>query len=126
LSGGAKGADKRIDVLSTAIEGGLSIFDLPKLELAYAPPFSSAKDQVNMLEGRVEAFQWYEVENLRETGPYILDVREPKEWKAGHIEEAMHIPLDRLRDSLLELPLAETIFVYCHAGLRGYLATRIL
>jgi rhodanese-related sulfurtransferase len=79
-----------------------------------------------MLEGRVEAFQWHEVENLRETGPYILDVREPKEWKAGHIEEAMHIPLDRLRDSLLELPLAETIFVYCHAGLRGDLATRIL
>ncbi|MEG9328561.1 CoA-disulfide reductase [Salinimicrobium catena] len=131
---GAKGADKRIDVLATAIRGGLTIYDLPELELAYAPPFSSAKDPVNMLgyvaqnmlDGRLETFQWYDVAELQESGAFILDVREEKEWEAGHIEGAVHFPLDTLRDRISELPASETIYLYCHAGLRGYLATRIL
>lgn len=131
---GAKGADKRIDVLATAIRGGLTIYDLPELELAYAPPFSSAKDPVNMLgyvaqnmmEGRLETFQWYEVAELQASGAFILDVREEKEWQAGHIEGAVHFPLDTLRDCIKELPASEIIYLYCHAGLRGYLATRIL
>ncbi|MFD2518060.1 FAD-dependent oxidoreductase [Salinimicrobium flavum] len=131
---GVKGADKRIDVLATAIKGGLSIYDLPELELAYAPPFSSAKDPVNMLgyvalnmqEGSLETFQWHEVENLQESGAFLLDVREKTEWEAGHIEGAVHVPLDELRERLEELPSSETIYLYCHAGLRGYLATRIL
>ncbi|MGB7841805.1 MAG: FAD-dependent oxidoreductase [Salinimicrobium sp.] len=131
---GAKGADKRIDVLATAIKGGLSIYDLPELELAYAPPFSSAKDPVNMLgyvaqnmlDGSLETFQWHEVEVLQESGAFLLDVREENEWDAGHIEGAVHCPLDELRERLDELPFSETIYLYCHAGLRGYLATRIL
>lgn len=131
---GAKGADKRIDVLATAIKGGLTIYDLPELELAYAPPFSSAKDPVNMLgyvaqnmlDGGLETFQWHEVENLQESGAFLLDVREEIEWDAGHIEGAVHFPLDELRERLDELPSSETIYLYCHAGLRGYLATRIL
>lgn len=131
---GAKGADKRIDVLATAIKGGLTIYDLPELELAYAPPFSSAKDPVNMLgyvaqnmlDGRLETFQWYEVADLQKSGAFILDVREEKEWEAGHIEGAVHFPLDNLRNRIHELPASETIYLYCHAGLRGYLATRIL
>ncbi|MCC8358325.1 FAD-dependent oxidoreductase [Salinimicrobium sediminilitoris] len=131
---GARGADKRIDVLATAIKGDLTIYDLPELELAYAPPFSSAKDPVNMLgyvaqnmqDGSLETFQWYEVEKLQESGAFILDVRENKEWEAGHIEGAVHFPLDELRDRLQEFPTSETIYLYCHAGLRGYLATRIL
>ena len=131
---GAKGADKRIDVLATAIKGGLTIYDLPELELAYAPPFSSAKDPVNMLgyvaqnmlDGKLETFQWYEVPGLQESGAFILDVREEKEWEAGHIDGAVHFPLDTLRNRIHELPASETIYLYCHAGLRGYLATRIL
>lgn len=131
---GAKGADKRIDVLATSIKGELTIYDLPELELAYAPPFSSAKDPVNMLgyvaqnmmDGSLDTFQWHEVEKLQESGAYLLDVREVKEWEAGHIEGAVHVPLDELRERLDELPGSETIYLYCHAGLRGYLATRIL
>jgi CoA-disulfide reductase len=131
---GAKGADKRIDVLATAIRGGLTIWELPELELAYAPPYSSAKDPVNMLgyvaqnmlEGGLETVQWHEIDQLAATGAYLLDVREPKELEGGYIAGAHHIPLDQLRSRLAELPAAETIYVYCHAGLRGYLATRIL
>lgn len=131
---GARGADKRIDVLATAIKGGLTIYDLPELELAYAPPFSSAKDPVNMLgyvaqnmqDGALETFQWDEVKKLQESGAFLLDVREDEEWDAGHIEGAVHIRLDELRERLSELPSLETIYIYCHAGLRGYLAARIL
>ncbi len=131
---GARGADKRIDVLATAIKGGLTIYDLPELELAYAPPYSSAKDPVNMLgyvaqnmqDGSLNSFQWHEVEKLQKAGAFLLDVREEEEWKAGHIEGAVHFPLDSLRDRIHELPSSETIYLYCHAGLRGYLAARIL
>lgn len=131
---GAKGADKRIDVLATAIKGGLTIYDLPELELAYAPPFSSAKDPVNILgyvaqnmqDGTLNSFQWHEVEKLQQAGAFLLDVREEEEWEAGHIRGAVHFPLDTLRDCIHELPSLETIYVYCHAGLRGYLAARIL
>lgn len=131
---GAKGADKRIDVLATAIKGGLTVFDLPALELAYAPPFSSAKDPVNMLgyvaqnmlEGGLETYQWHELEEILQSGAFILDVREQNEWDAGHVEGAVHIPLGELRNRLDDLPQTQIIYVYCHAGLRGYLATRIL
>lgn len=131
---GARGADKRIDVLATAIKGGLTIYDLPELELSYAPPYSSAKDPVNMLgyvaqnmqDGTLDTFQWHEVEKLQESGAFLLDVREEVEWQAGHIKGAVHFPLDTLRGRIHELPSSETIYLYCHAGLRGYLASRIL
>ncbi|MBT2689126.1 CoA-disulfide reductase [Bacillus sp. ISL-47] len=128
------GADKRIDVLATAIKGGLTIFDLPDLELAYAPPFSSAKDPVNMAgyaakniaEGLVETIQWHEINDLIEQGKTVIDVREEIERDMGFIEGSTNIPLGELRERLAELPQDEEIYIYCQVGLRGYLATRIL
>jgi len=127
------GADKRIDVLATAIKGGMTIFDLPDLELAYAPPYSSAKDPVNMAgyaakniaEGLVETVQWHEINDILADGGYLIDVREPIERDMGMIEGSVNIPLGELRDRLDEIPTKE-MYVYCQVGLRGYLATRIL
>ncbi|RSD25185.1 CoA-disulfide reductase [Mesobacillus subterraneus] len=127
------GADKRIDVLATAIKGGMTIFDLPDLELAYAPPYSSAKDPVNMAgyaakniaEGLVETVQWHEVNDILANGGYLIDVREPIERDMGMIEGSVNIPLGELRDRLDEIPKKE-VYVYCQVGLRGYLASRIL
>ncbi|WP_102264366.1 CoA-disulfide reductase [Mesobacillus jeotgali] len=127
------GADKRIDVLATAIKGGMTIFDLPDLELAYAPPYSSAKDPVNMAgyaaknlaEGLVETVQWHEINDILADGGYLIDVREPIERDMGMIEGSVNIPLGELRDRLEEIPTKE-VYVYCQVGLRGYLATRIL
>jgi NADPH-dependent 2,4-dienoyl-CoA reductase/sulfur reductase-like enzyme/peroxiredoxin family protein/TusA-related sulfurtransferase/rhodanese-related sulfurtransferase len=128
------GADKRIDVLATAIKGGMTIFDLPDLELAYAPPYSSAKDPVNMAgyaakniaEGLVETVQWHEINDILANGGYLIDVREPIERDMGMIEDSVNIPLGELRDRLDEIPRGQDIYVYCQVGLRGYLATRIL
>ncbi|MCL6587320.1 MAG: CoA-disulfide reductase [Anoxybacillus sp.] len=131
---GYDGVDKRIDVLATAIKGGLTVFDLPDLELAYAPPYSSAKDPVNMagyvatnlIEEMIETVQWHEVNGLIENGAFLLDVREPMEREMGAIPTSVNIPLGELRKRLNELPKDETIYVYCQVGLRGYLAARIL
>ncbi|MCM3663567.1 CoA-disulfide reductase [Mesobacillus subterraneus] len=128
------GADKRIDVLATAIKGGMTIFDLPDLELAYAPPYSSAKDPVNMAgyaakniaEGLVETVQWHEINDILANGGYLIDVREPIEREMGMIEGSVNIPLGDLRARLSEIPNDQDIYVYCQVGLRGYLATRIL
>ncbi|MGV2939793.1 CoA-disulfide reductase [Mesobacillus sp. LC4] len=127
------GADKRIDVLATAIKGGMTIFDLPDLELAYAPPYSSAKDPVNMAgyaakniaEGLVETVQWHEINDILANGGYLIDVREPIERDMGMIEGSVNIPLGELRERLGEIPTKE-VYVYCQVGLRGYLASRIL
>jgi CoA-disulfide reductase len=131
---GYNGVDKRIDVLATAIKGGLTVFDLPDLELAYAPPYSSAKDPVNiagyvatnLIEEMVETIQWHEVNDLVEKGECIVDVREPIEREMGFIPNSLNIPLGQLRKRLNELPKDKTIYVYCQVGLRGYLAARIL
>lgn len=128
------GADKRIDVIATAIKGGLTVFDLPDLELAYAPPYSSAKDPVNMigyaasnlLQGKVETVQWHEIDEFVDAGEILIDVREPMEVNMGKINGSRNIPLGELRDRLAELPKDKTIYVYCQVGLRGYLASRIL
>ncbi|KGP71095.1 CoA-disulfide reductase [Pontibacillus yanchengensis] len=128
------GADKRIDVIATAIKGGLTVEELTDLELAYAPPYSSAKDPVNMLgyvasniiNEDLETLQWHEIQAAVEQGDFVVDVRNPKELEQGYIVGAKNIPLDELRDRLNELPKDRTITVYCQAGLRGYLATRIL
>ncbi|WP_079506705.1 CoA-disulfide reductase [Mesobacillus jeotgali] len=127
------GADKRIDVLATAIKGGMTIFDLPDLELAYAPPYSSAKDPVNMAgyaakniaEGLVETVQWHEINDILTNGGYLIDVRELIERDMGMIEGSVNIPLGDLRERLGEIPTKE-VYVYCQVGLRGYLASRIL
>lgn len=132
---GFAGVDKRCDVLATAIRSKLTAFDLTELELCYAPPFSSAKDPVNMvgfvientLSGLVKNFYWHDVENLPRDGSVtLLDVRTPAERARGHIEGFVHIPLDGLRDRLGEIPAGKPVFVHCHSGLRSYLACRIL
>jgi CoA-disulfide reductase len=128
------GADKRIDVLATAIKGGMTIFDLPDLELAYAPPYSSAKDPVNMAgyaakniaEGLVETVQWHEINDILANGGNLIDVREPIERDMGMIDGSVNIPLGELRERLHEIPTGQDIYVYCQVGHRGYLASRIL
>lgn len=131
---GKDSVDKRIDVIATAIKGGLTIKDLPDLELAYAPPYSSAKDPINMagyvasniMEGEVDTIQWHEIDRILADGGTLIDVRKPEEWENGHITGATSIPLDELRDRLDDLPKEETIYVNCQVGLRGYIAARIL
>lgn len=131
---GYDGVDKRIDVLATVIRLGGTVTDLTELELSYAPPFSSAKDPVNMagyvaenvLAGRMDVlttdqFMAYDKENTT-----ILDVRTEMEFENGHIEGAINIPVDSLRTRLPELDKNKEILEYCQVGLRGYVAARIL
>jgi CoA-disulfide reductase len=130
----ADGADKRIDVIATAIKGGLTVYDLADLELAYAPPYSSAKDPVNMagyvasniVDGLVEIVQWHEIDQIVADGGLLIDVREPIEREAGFIPGSINIPLGELRDRLHEIPRDRTVYVSCQVGLRGYVAARIL
>ncbi|WAA10788.1 CoA-disulfide reductase [Fervidibacillus albus] len=130
---GTEGVDKRIDVISTAMKGGLTVEDLTEVELAYAPPFSSAKDPVNMAgyvasnirTGDLNQIQWYEVDEAKKDG-LVIDVREQEELEVGKIEDAVHIPLGQLREKLTDLPKNQPIYVYCQVGLRGYIAYRIL
>lgn len=131
---GKKGIDKRIDVLATAIKAGLTIFDLPELELTYAPPFGSAKDPVNMIgyaamniaEGISQNIQWHQLEEELATGKILLDVRNPAELQNGQFMNFLHIPLDQLRDRIDELDPAKEYIVSCHSGLRSYIAERLL
>lgn len=131
---GYDGVDKRIDVIATAIRAGMTVFDLEKLELAYAPPYSSAKDPVNIagyvasnvLKNDCKIFHWDEVADIDKEKSLLLDVRTPMEYKLGSIEGAVNIPVDELRERLDEIPKDKDVFVFCQVGLRGYLACRIL
>lgn len=135
---GYEGVDKRIDVLATAIFAGLRATDLKDLDLAYAPPYSSAKDPVNMAGFMIENIeegivkQWYlgQLEELQDRSARgeitLLDVRTPAEIAFGRIPGFMNIPLDSLRDHLDELDPAKPIYVICQSGLRSYVACRIL
>ena len=132
---GFDGVDKRMDVLATAIRLGAKITDLTTLELCYAPPFSSAKDPVNMLgfvaenivSGKLKQFFWHDVENLARDGSvFLLDTRTPFEVMQGKIDGFVNIPLDELRQRLDEIPKDKPVYVHCHSGLRSYLACRIL
>lgn len=130
---GAEGVDKRIDVLALLIRQGGTIADLTDFEHAYAPPFSSAKDPVNMagfvaenlLQNRLQVYYWDQVEQLP-ADTFLVDVRKPEEFARGFIKGAVNIPLDELRERLHELPTNQPIYSYCEAGMRGYLAQRIL
>lgn len=130
---GGDGVDKRIDIFATAILAGMSVEDLTHLELAYAPQFSTAKDAVNItgyvasniLVGDSPTAHWDEFENFQD-GALILDVRTREEVMLGKYHGAVNIPLEELREHLNELPKDKTILTYCSAGLRGYIATRIL
>lgn len=131
---GGKGIDKRIDILATAIKGGLTIFDLPELEFTYAPPFGSAKDLVNMLgyaainlsEGISDSIQWSQLKEAQEKGYQLLDVRNPEELANGRFPDALSIPLNQLRDRVSELDPTKAYIVSCHSGLRSYVAERLL
>lgn len=131
---GRDGVDKRIDVIATAMKAKLKVMDLPDLELSYAPPYSSAKDPVNMvgyaasniIEGLVDTVQWHEIDEIVENGGYLIDVREPNELKQGIIKGSVNIPLDDLRDRLHEIPKDQEIYITCQLGMRGYVAARIL
>ncbi len=132
---GGEGADKRCDVLATAIRLGATAADLERLELCYAPPYSSAKDPVNMagfvignvLAGRIKLFHWHDVPAVQaDPHAQLLDARTPAEHGRGHMEGAMHIPLDELRRRVGELDSSKKLYVYCHSGLRSYMACCIL
>lgn len=132
---GFDGVDKRMDVIASAIRFGAKVTDLAELELCYAPPYSSAKDPVNMagfvaeniISGKVKQFFWHDVENLpRDESVTLLDVRTATERARGHIDGFMHIPLDSLRERINELPKDKPVYVHCHSGLRSYIACRIL
>ena len=130
---GGKGVDKRIDDLANAIRFKLSGFDLQEMELAYAPPFSSAKDPVNMagyvignvMEGLMKPFYLEDLESIPEDA-VRLDVRTVEEYAGGTIPGFINIPLDSLRERMDELDLTKDIYITCQIGLRGYLAQRIL
>ncbi len=131
---GREGVDKRMDVLATAIRAGMAVSDLTDLELAYAPPFGSAKDPVNMagytatniLEGAWKPFYWNEVTTLDRKAVNFLDVRTIEEFADGTLGGAYNIPLDDLRVRYKELDKTKPVYLFCQIGLRGYIASRIL
>ena len=132
---GMDGVDKRIDVLATAIKGSMTVYDLEELELAYAPPYSSAKDPVNMagfvaaniLKGDMAAVHWHELENLDDEEYAFIDLRTPMELKmTGSIDGAIPIPIDELRGRLNDLDKGKRYIPFCAVGMRAYIGHRIL
>ena len=132
---GYEGVDKRIDVLATAIHMGMTGPDLKELDLAYAPPYSSAKDPVNMAGFMMENIadgtlkQWHlsDLEHLPRDGSVtLLDARTVGEFRRGHVEGFRNIPVDELRERLDEIERDKPVYVICQSGLRSYIACRIL
>lgn len=131
---GYDGVDKRIDVLATAIQAGMTVYDLTELDHAYAPPYSSAKDPVNLagyvaenvLSGKQKVITWDELLSIDKENVFILDVRTKDEYDLGHIDGAVNIPVDELRKNIDRIPKDKKIVVYCGVGLRAYVACRIL
>ena len=131
---GYDGVDKRIDQISVLIKNGGTIYDLMRIEHAYAPPFSSAKDPIaiagyvanNVISGAMPVFSWRDVKDLDRDKVFLLDVRTAAEFSFGTIEGAVNIPLDELRDRIPEIPADKEIYIFCAVGLRGYLALKIL
>ena len=131
---GLDGVDKRIDVIATALRGGLTVFDLEELELSYAPPYGSTRDPVNivgfvasnLLRGDVDAITWDQIASLDRSQTVLLDVRNPPELAGGRIEGAINVPLPQLRQRIDEIPTGKRLVVYCHVGQRAYYACRIL
>ena len=131
---GKEGVDKICDILATAIKMDLTAYDLEKLELCYAPPFSSAKSPVNILgnsivnelDGLVKTITWKDAYKLVKEGYEILDVRTNREYEKGNYKNSIHIPVDELRNNLDKLDKDKKYVVYCRTGLRSYIACRIL
>jgi NADPH-dependent 2,4-dienoyl-CoA reductase/sulfur reductase-like enzyme/rhodanese-related sulfurtransferase len=130
---GKEGVDKRIDILSSVIQRGSTIDELMEFEHAYAPPFSSAKDPVNMigfvadnlLTGKLRTTSWKKAQEL-DVDDVLIDVRTPEEFALGHIPLAVNMPIDTLREHMHLIPKDKHLYIYCQIGLRGYLAQRIL
>ena len=128
---GKEGVEKRIDVISMAIQKNATVFDLEEAELCYAPQFGSAKDPVNIagmiaanvLRGDAPIIHW---DKLNKAPVFMLDVRDSSEYQQGHIEGAVNIPLDELRDRMGEVPKDQEVWVYCYVGQRSYYASRAL
>ncbi len=131
---GQEGVDKRIDVFATAIKAGMTMRDLAELELAYAPPFGSAKDPINLtgmaatniLDGLISQVQWQEIGLLKDSESCIVDVRTDGERERGYIPGSKHIPLQKLRQRYQELPKDRLIITCCQSGQRSYNAARFL
>lgn len=132
---GFGGTEKRIDVLATAIRAGMTADDLADLDLCYAPPYSSAKDPVNMagyvigniLRGTVRQHTWKDVERIAaDENAILLDVQTRGEYAAAHLNGAVNIPVDELRGRMGELDKSKTVYVNCYSGLRSYIACRML
>ncbi len=132
---GYEGVDKRIDVIAAAIRMGMTADKLAELELAYAPPYSSAKDPVNMAGFMIEnletekvaQFHWNEVEKLKCDGSMtLIDVRTAEEFDSGHIKGFFNIPVDELREHIEEFDIKKPVYVVCQSGLRSYIACCIL
>ena len=131
---GYDGVDKRIDELALVIKHQGTVYNLMKVEQAYAPPFSSAKDPVaiagyvaeDMITGKTNPVYWRELRDIEMENKFLLDVRTQDEFALGSLPGAVNIPLDELRDRMSELPKDRMIYTFCAVGLRGYLAYRIL
>ena len=131
---GYEGVDKRMDVLATAIHAGLKATRLKDLDLTYAPPYSSAKDPVNMAGFMIENIskglkQWHMEDAAklpRDGSVTLLDTRTAGEYSRGHIEGFRNIPVDELRERIREIEAGKPVYVICQSGLRSYIATRIL
>lgn len=131
---GYDGVDKRIDQIALLIKNGGTIYDLTRVEHAYAPPFSSAKDPIaiagyvasNIVSGAMPATTWRTVRDADRNEVMILDVRTADEYSMSAIPGAVNIPLDELRSRISEVPADKPVYIYCAVGLRGYLATKIL
>ncbi len=131
---GYGGVDKRIDVLATAIKGKMTVDDLAEIEHAYAPPYSSAKDPVNMagfvaqniLDGITRTISWDELQEADRSGLFLLDVRTPAEFATGTIPGSINIPLAELRERLDEVPRDKAVVIFCRVGLIAYNAGRVL
>jgi len=128
---GEEGVDKRIDVVSIAIQNNATVFDLEEAELCYAPQYGAAKDPINIagmiaanaFRGDAPLAHW---EDIEDTNAFILDVRNPIEYESGHVDRALNIPLDDLRSRIHELPSEREIWTYCSVGQRSYYAARAL
>lgn len=127
-------ADKRVDVLATAIKGSMSVYDLADLELCYAPPFGTGKDVVNkigyiacnLLEGNYEQVRFSDVYDLINEGAQIIDVREEGEYANGHIDGVINIPMSQMRERLSEIDKTKPVYVHCQTGQRSYNMTLML
>ena len=131
---GNDGVDKRIDQVALLIKNGGTIYDLIKLEHAYAPPFSSAKDPIaiagytaaNIINGSMPVIHWRELKDMDLSGTTLIDVRTKDEYDLGTIRNAINIPVDELRERIHEIPADKPVILFCAIGLRGYIALKIL